>query len=245
VASIFFTALLGVPEGLIPVQLLWVNLVTDGLPATALAFNPPEPNVMAKPPRQAQDALISGWVFIRYMVIGVYVGVATVGIFIYWFVYDVGAPDGHSTVTLTQLRDWGSCPTWQDFDPLPYPGLSPSNPCSYFTTGKVKAMTLSLTVLVVIEMFNALNALGEDVSLTVLSPWANLYLVAAILGSFFVHFVVLYVPLFAKTFTVCPLDWHDWLLVLRFSVPVILIDEFLKLVGRKRASRVMSRSKDQ
>jgi Ca2+-transporting ATPase len=242
VASIFFTAALGIPEGLVPVQLLWVNLVTDGLPATALSFNPPDIDVMSKPPRNQNDALISGWVFFRYMVIGMYVGFATVGVFVYWYVMDGNAPDGHSVVALSELMNWGKCATWNNFYVAPYLGMTEGDMCSYFTGGKVKASTLSLTVLVVIEMLNALNALSEDGSLLQIPPWSNPYLILAMMGSVLVHFVVLYTPFIATIFNVTPLDWHDWKLVLYFSLPVILVDEILKFFGRLMASRRLQRS---
>jgi Ca2+-transporting ATPase len=241
VAAIFFTASFGLPEGLIPVQLLWVNLVTDGPPATALGFNPPDADIMKKLPRRASDNLINGWTFFRYMVVGIYVGFACVGVFAYWYMFYQSSNDGHTLITWNQLTHWGDCPKWDDFKVNDFDGLDmQTNPCSYFTDGKVKASTLSLSVLVVIEMLNALNALSEDGSLLTMPPWTNPYLLIAVAVSIGLHFVVLEVETLAKTFHVTPLDWNEWMVVLGFSIPVILIDEVLKVIGRYISARELA-----
>ncbi|KAL7600214.1 hypothetical protein Lser_V15G26491 [Lactuca serriola] len=242
VASIFLTAAIGIPEGLIPVQLLWVNLVTDGPPATALGFNPPDKYIMKKPPRRSDDSLINTWILFRYLVIGLYVGVATVGVFIIWFTHDsfLGidlSQDGHTLVTYSQLTHWDQCKTWENFTVAPFKAGDrifnfDSNPCDYFQGGKVKAMTLSLSVLVAIEMFNSLNALSEDESLLTMPPWVNPWLLLAMSVSFGLHFLILYVPFLAQVFGIVPLSLNEWMLVLAVALPVILIDEVLKFVGR-------------
>lgn len=241
VASIFLTAALGLPENMIPVQLLWVNLVTDGPPATALGFNPPDVDIMEKPPRNADEQLITPWVLLRYLIIGSYVGCATVGAFVAWYLYEKPfgidlSGDGHSTVTWYQLTHFEECHEWKDFNPSFYTAgsrtITFATPCEYFDEGKVKASTLALSVLVAIEMFNAYNALSEDNSLLTMPPWINPWLTVATALSLGLHCVILYVPFLADVFSIVPLSFNEWLLVLALALPVILLDEVLKFIGR-------------
>ncbi|KAM3917683.1 sarcoplasmic/endoplasmic reticulum calcium ATPase 1 [Leptodactylus fuscus] len=218
VVCIFLTAALGLPEALIPVQLLWVNLVTDGLPATALGFNPPDLDIMDRPPRSPKEPLISGWLFFRYMAIGGYVGAATVGAAAWWFMC---ADDGPQ-VSFHQLSHFMQC-TEENPD---FEGLE----CEIFESPV--PMTMALSVLVTIEMCNALNSLSENQSLVRMPPWVNIWLLGSICLSMSLHFLILYVDPLPMIFKLTPLNFTQWFVVLKISFPVILLDEVLKFVAR-------------
>eukprot|EP00075_Anas_platyrhynchos_P012434 XP_027301687.1 sarcoplasmic/endoplasmic reticulum calcium ATPase 3 isoform X3 [Anas platyrhynchos] len=218
VVCIFLTAILGLPEALIPVQLLWVNLVTDGLPATALGFNPPDLDIMDKLPRNPKEPLISGWLFFRYLAIGVYVGLATVGAATWWFLYDAEGPQ----VSFHQLRNFMRC---TEDNPI-FEGVD----CEIFESRY--PTTMALSVLVTIEMCNALNSVSENQSLLRMPPWLNIWLLGAIVMSMALHFFILYVKPMPLIFQVTPLSWPQWVVVLKISLPVILLDEGLKYLSR-------------
>jgi Ca2+-transporting ATPase len=59
VLTVFIAVLLGYPLVLLPVQILWINLVTDGLPALALGVDPPEGDVMEHPPRRLGENILA------------------------------------------------------------------------------------------------------------------------------------------------------------------------------------------
>ena len=217
VVSIFLTVLLGMPEALIPVQLLWVNLVTDSLPATALGFNPPDHSIMRVPPRDSREPLVGKWLFIRYLVIGTYVGVATVAAYAWWFMFYEAGPQ----ISWYQLTHFHECSS-------KFPAIG----CEMFSNGmSQRATTMSLSVLVLVEMFNAMNSLSENESLLRLPVWKNMYLVGAVFLSMALHFMILYVPFFTKIFAIAPLNVAEWTAVFYLSAPVLVIDELLKFIS--------------
>ena len=81
VITMFLGILMGMPVVLLPVQLLLVNLATDGLPAIALGLEPPEPDIMKRPPRKPEESFFADGLFTKIIWRGVMIGLCTLGSF--------------------------------------------------------------------------------------------------------------------------------------------------------------------
>ncbi len=233
VVAIFLGSILGIPEVLTSVQLLWMNLVTDGLPAIALGFNPPELGLMRMKPRRKDEPIIGGWSLLRYMIIGVYVGVASVMVYIHWYV-GMQTEDGHRNVTFSMLRDWSKCTHW---DAALKAKCTIHKECDLFMIDGPKATTMSLTTLVLLEMMGAINALSDSQSLLVTPPWKNMWLCGAVFSSMGLHCLIMYTPGLKDVFGVAPLGVTEWMWVFIYSLPAIVIEETIKFMSRARVER--------
>ncbi len=77
--AILLAPLIGLPVPLLPIHILWINLVTDGLPALALATEPEEKNIMQRPPRKTNESIFSGGLGLHVIWVGILAGSLTVG----------------------------------------------------------------------------------------------------------------------------------------------------------------------
>lgn len=82
IVTMFFGIILGLPVVLLPIQLLLINLVTDGLPAISLSLEPCEESVMRKKPRGATESFFSGGLLTRIVFRGLLIGIFTLGCFV-------------------------------------------------------------------------------------------------------------------------------------------------------------------
>lgn len=77
--TLFIAPFLGLPIPLLPIHILWINIVTDGLPGLALAAEPAEPGIMRKPPRHPQESIFAHGLGIHIIWVGLLMGLVTIG----------------------------------------------------------------------------------------------------------------------------------------------------------------------
>ena len=83
VLVMLFSTLLGLPLPLLPIQILWMNLVTDGIPALALAVDPKAPDLMKRRPRRPDARLLDGKRLVVIGIEGLMLSVIALGAFVY------------------------------------------------------------------------------------------------------------------------------------------------------------------
>merc|ERR1711862_62408 len=88
------------------------------------------------------------------------------------------------------------------------------------------------------EMLKALSAVSVDSSLLTLSPLENPLLVLGVFIPFVLHLFVVYskslgFPWLGQSFGMVPLSRSNWITILKFAIPILLVDEILKAIGRR------------
>src|SRR5690606_22918991 len=81
ILTLFLAVLAGLPLPLLPLQILWMNLVTDGLPALGLGLEPAEPDTMRRPPRRPDEPFFAGGLHWRILYRGMLIGLTGLAAF--------------------------------------------------------------------------------------------------------------------------------------------------------------------
>lgn len=103
VLTMFFGTMLALPLPLLPLQILWMNLVTDGLPAIALGVDPPDKSVMERPPRSPSEGVFARNLHIKILLRGITIGVCTLLAFMTEFYLGSQSVDVARTMAFTTL----------------------------------------------------------------------------------------------------------------------------------------------
>lgn len=196
--AIVLAPFVGLPVPLLPIHILWINLVTDGLPALALAVEPSEKNIMQRPPRKPGESIFSGGM--AYHII--------------W----VGLLMGGLTLATQAVEIYTLCAHWQ---------------------------TIVFTVLCLAQMWHVLAVRSETASLFSQGLLSNKLLTVAVLLTFVLQLMLIYMPVFNKIFNTQPLSFFELLTAISVSSIIFIAVETEKFFKRRRIRKgIMAQAVD-
>ncbi|MCU0489129.1 MAG: cation-translocating P-type ATPase [Anaerolineales bacterium] len=209
---IFLATLAGLPMPLTVIQLLWLNLLTDGAPALALAMEKGDPDIMERPPRPKSESIVNGpmrlGMFIQTIAqTGAVLGAFALGLL--WHLEE-GAmiPAGISPIVYLLQHDWR--------------GVDVQT-----------AETMAFVTLSLCELFRAYTVRSERSSIFRLGIFSNKYMQMAVGLSIALLLLVVNVPFLQPIFNTHFLSAREWAWVLGLAIFPAIAEEFTKLYLRR------------
>ncbi len=210
---IFLSTLAGVPSPLTVIQLLWLNLLTDGAPALALAMEKGDPDIMTRPPRPTREPIINGTMRLGIVVqtfaqTGCVLGAFALGLL--WHL-EAGAlvPAGTNPLAYLLQHDWRGVDV-------------------------MTAETMAFATLSLCELFRAYTVRSERSSIFRLGVFSNKYMQYAVGLSVVLLLLVINVPFLQNIFDTHFLTLREWGVVLGLAVIPAASEELTKVYLRSR-----------
>lgn len=201
VITILMSILFFWPVPLLATQILWVNLITDSLPAIALGVDPGDPDVMKYKPRNPKQSFFAQGAGFRAIVGGVLIGIFTLTAFCYGL--------GEHGISFRAIGSIVGDPKYKEA--LTY------------------ARTMAFVVLATSQLFYSLSMRNPVKSIFKIGLFTNKFLIGAIIIGISLQLVVISIPVLATAFGVHFLGLSDWGLVFLFSLIPLFVNEIIKL----------------
>ncbi len=243
----FVGILVGLPVPLLAIQILWVNLVTDGLPAIALGFDPTEPGVMQRPPRPQTESIFAHGVGRQIITRSILLSVLTLGAFLY--AHSAHGLDPFSPTLGLEKLDGTQLTELVGSTPAGWDSLSETERRTHLQTtatdnheGESEIVsqadriprTIAFTVLALGQIFHVMSIHAGD-KRSFFRVWFsdNRFMLWAVLSTFILQLAVIYLPFLQFTFETYPIRPPE-------MIATVLIASVM-LFGAEAEKWVMSR----
>ena len=213
---------IGLIEVLLPIHILWVNLVTDSLPALALAVDPAEDDVMKRKPNKQKGIFTKGMSF-RVVYQGIMIGLLTLAAFI------IGLATPEENLP-KMVRVEGTLYSVEEVENL---DEDLANGAKYVEPQEVKVeigQTMAFIVLAFSELVHVFNIRNNKKSIFKTHPFNNKMLLLAIGGSAALMLVILLVPALRPIFSIPNLPMSNLIETILLILAPLVIVEIFKLL---------------
>lgn len=219
VLTMFLIVCIGFPTPLLAIHLLWVNLITDSLPAIALGMDPKDPKIMEDKPRDPKDGILAKGGMRDMLIFG---AVITIAVLISYFVAAFVSPEFYSEGYAN--RGWFGIKNFYDD----------------YGQQLHEAQTMAFTTLAVCELFHMLGMSNLNRSFIHVFKNKNWMMLIAFVAGLVLQLFVIMTPGVQEVFSTTNLTWQEWLITCALAILPLVAHEiyvFIKWMLKRKHER--------